>query len=57
MRITAPDGTTSPGVLSEIGAWRPYRDHALALRREILDAIPRRSRPKLGIDVVSARAR
>src|SRR5207249_2936330 len=39
MRITAPDGTAVTGTYRAIGAWRPYRDHALALGREVLDAI------------------
>src|SRR5207245_10890043 len=39
MRITAPDGTAVTGTYRAIGAWRPYRDHALALVREVLDAI------------------
>jgi len=51
MRITAPDGTTVTGAYRRIGAWRPYRDHALALRREILDAILVDRARTLGIDV------
>ncbi len=38
MRITAPDGTVLTGRYRAIGPWRPYRDHALALSRETLDA-------------------
>jgi len=39
MRITAPDGTTLVATYRPIGAWRPYREHAMALPREALDAI------------------
>ena len=39
MRITAPDGTVVTGRYRSIGAWRPYRDHALAIARETLDAL------------------
>ena len=39
MRITAPDGTTLLGTYRSIGAWRPYREHAMAITRESLDAI------------------
>jgi menaquinone-9 beta-reductase len=39
MRITAPDGTTLVGTYRSIGAWRPYREHAMAITREALDAI------------------
>ena len=39
MRISAPDGTAVTGTYRTIGPWRPYRNHALALRREVLDAI------------------
>ena len=37
MRITAPDGTTLLGSYRAIGAWRPYRGHALAVSRTALD--------------------
>lgn len=37
MRITAPDGTTLLGSYRAIGAWRPYRGHALAVSRAALD--------------------
>jgi geranylgeranyl reductase family protein len=39
MRITAPNGTVLQGRYRAIGAWRPYRDHAMALSRSVLDAI------------------
>jgi flavin-dependent dehydrogenase len=39
MRITAPDGTALSGTYRAVGPWRPYRDRALALRREALDAL------------------
>src|SRR5262249_46658910 len=39
MRITAPDGTTLVGTYRAMGAWRPYREHAMAITREALDAI------------------
>ena len=38
MRITAPDGTVITGRYRAVGPWRPYRDHALAVPRETLDA-------------------
>ncbi len=39
MRITAPDGTLLVGRYRTIGRWRPYREHALAIPREALDAL------------------
>ena len=39
MRITAPNGTVVEGRYRPIEGWRPYRDHALAIPRETLDAI------------------
>jgi flavin-dependent dehydrogenase len=39
MRITAPDGTTLVGTYHAVDSWRPYREHAMALPREALDAI------------------
>ena len=39
MRITAPDGTALVGEYRRIGPWRPYREHAMAIPRETLDAI------------------
>lgn len=38
MRITAPDGRVVVGRYRPVGAWRPYRNHALAIPRETLDA-------------------
>jgi len=37
MRITAPDGRVLVGSYRAIGDWRPYRDHALAVPRRVLD--------------------
>jgi menaquinone-9 beta-reductase len=39
MRITAPDGRKLVGRYHAIGPWRPYREHAMALSREVLDSI------------------
>ena len=39
MRITAPDGRKLVGRYHAIGSWRPYREHAMALSREVLDSI------------------
>ena len=38
MRITAPDGTRLEGRYGAIGDFRPYRAHAMAVPREVLDA-------------------
>jgi geranylgeranyl reductase family protein len=38
MRITAPDGTRITGHYRAIGGWRPYRQHAIGVGRETLDA-------------------
>jgi flavin-dependent dehydrogenase len=38
MRITAPDGTVIEGRYRPVGEWRPYREHALAIPRDVLDA-------------------
>lgn len=38
MRLTAPDGRVLEGRYRAVGAWRPYRDGALAVSRAILDA-------------------
>ncbi len=51
MRITAPNGTVVTGTYRAIGAWRPYRDHALALGRDVLDAILVDRVRALGVDV------
>jgi 2-polyprenyl-6-methoxyphenol hydroxylase-like FAD-dependent oxidoreductase len=39
MRIVAPDGTVLDGAYPTSGPWRGYRDHALAIRREVFDRI------------------
>lgn len=37
MRLIAPDGTTLTGRYGAVGPYRPYRGHALAAPREVLD--------------------
>ena len=39
MRITAPDGTVVTGRYGPVGPWRPYREHAMAVPREVLDTL------------------
>ena len=39
MQIIAPDGRKLVGRYRAIGPWRPYREHAMALSREVLDSI------------------
>ena len=39
MRIVAPDGTALTGRYPTDGPWRGYRDHALAIPREVFDTI------------------
>ena len=39
MRITAPDGSVLDGTYPTGGRWRGYRDHALALPREVFDRV------------------
>lgn len=39
MLIVAPDGTTLDGAYPTSGSWRGYRDHALAIPREVFDRI------------------
>src|SRR5207302_5616319 len=39
MTITAPDGTRLAGSYPCAGRWRGYRDHALAVRRIVLDRV------------------
>ncbi len=39
MRITAPDGRVLVGTYRRIDSWQPYREHAMAIPREALDAI------------------
>ena len=51
MRIVAPDGTTLVGRYPTAGAFRGYRDHALALPRETLDRILLERARSLPIDV------
>jgi menaquinone-9 beta-reductase len=51
MRITAPDGTVLDGVYPTGGRWRGYRDHALALPREIFDRILVERARALPVDV------
>ena len=51
MRITAPDGTRLTGAYRPVGAYRPYREHALAIPREALDALLVARARALGVDV------
>lgn len=37
MRITAPDGTALTGRYASVGAFRPYREHAMGVSRATLD--------------------
>lgn len=37
MRITAPDGTALQARYGAVGAFRPYRDHAIGVSRAVLD--------------------
>lgn len=39
MTITAPDGTVVVGTYRAVGPFRPYREHAMAIPRETLDAL------------------
>ena len=39
LRIVAPDGTVLDGAYPTGGRWRGYRDHALAVRREVFDRV------------------
>src|SRR5213076_1074767 len=39
MRIVAPDGTALVGRYPTDGPWRGYRDHALAIPREVFDRV------------------
>ncbi len=39
MTIVAPDGTALEGLYPTSGPWRGYRDHAVAIPREVLDRI------------------
>jgi flavin-dependent dehydrogenase len=51
MRITAPDGTVLDGRYPTGGRWRGYRDHALALPREVFDRILLERARALPVDV------
>jgi len=51
MRITAPDGTVLDGTYPTSGPWRGYRDHALAIRREVFDRILLERARALPVDV------
>jgi len=37
MRLTAPDGTVVTGTYGPVASWRPYRGHAMAVSRAVLD--------------------
>jgi len=39
MRITAPDGTVLVGRYRAVGAFRPYREHAMGIERTTLDTV------------------
>ena len=51
MRIVAPDGTVLDGTYPTSGRWRGYRDHALAIRREVFDRILLERARALPVDV------
>ena len=51
MRIVAPDGTMLDGTYPTSGPWRGYRDHALAIRREVFDRILLERARALPVDV------
>jgi menaquinone-9 beta-reductase len=51
MRIVAPDGTVLDGRYPTSGRWRGYRDHALAIRREVFDRILLERARALPVDV------
>ena len=51
MRIVAPDGTVLDGAYPTSGPWRGYRDHALAIRREVFDRILLERTRALPVDV------
>lgn len=51
MRITAPDGTVLDGTYPTAGRWRGYRDHALAVPREVLDRLLVERARALPVDV------
>jgi flavin-dependent dehydrogenase len=39
MRLVAPDGTRLRGAYPTTGPWRGYRDHAMAIPREVFDCV------------------
>jgi geranylgeranyl reductase family protein len=51
LRIVAPDGTVLDGTYPTSGPWRGYRDHALAIRREVFDRILLERARALPVDV------
>ncbi len=51
MSITAPDGTVLEGIYPTAGPYRGYRDHALAIKRLILDQILLERVKSLPVDV------
>jgi flavin-dependent dehydrogenase len=51
MRITAPDGTVLDGAYPTGGPWRGYRDHALAIPREVFDRVLVERARSLPVDV------
>jgi flavin-dependent dehydrogenase len=51
MRITAPDGTVLDGAYPTGGRWRGYRDHALAVPREVFDRVLVERARALPVDV------
>jgi geranylgeranyl reductase family protein len=51
MRIVAPDGTALDGAYPTDGPRRGYRDHALAIRREVFDRILLERARALPVDV------
>ncbi|HEY7205597.1 MAG TPA: NAD(P)/FAD-dependent oxidoreductase [Methylomirabilota bacterium] len=51
MRIVAPDGTVLDGRYPTGGRWRGYRDHALAIRREVFDRVLLERARALPVDV------
>src|SRR5262245_21294299 len=51
MRIVAPDGTRLTGRYPTAGRWRGYRDHALAIPREVFDRVLLERARSLPVDV------
>jgi flavin-dependent dehydrogenase len=51
MRIVAPDGTRLEGRYGPVAGWRPYRESALAVPRERLDAVLLERARSLPVDV------